>query len=71
MMASTVRPEPMGADAVAQKRDFRQEVTDRIVRMLEEGVAPWQKPWEPSASCPYEIFRAARRSGKRAARIRL
>ena len=30
-----------------QKRDFRQEVTDRIVKMLEDGVAPWQKPWEP------------------------
>jgi antirestriction protein ArdC len=30
-----------------ENRDFRQEVTDRIVSMLEEGVAPWQKPWEP------------------------
>ena len=27
-------------------RDFRQEVTDNIVRMLEQDVAPWQKPWE-------------------------
>lgn len=33
-----------------EKRDFRQEVTDRIIDMLEKGVAPWQKPWEPSAS---------------------
>ncbi|HEX4133238.1 MAG TPA: zincin-like metallopeptidase domain-containing protein [Bryobacteraceae bacterium] len=31
-------------------RDFRQEVTDNIVRMLERGVAPWQKPWEPGAN---------------------
>ena len=31
-----------------QKRDFRQEVTDNIVQMLEKGVAPWQKPWEAS-----------------------
>ena len=30
-------------------RDFRQEVTDSIVQMLEKGVAPWQKPWEPGA----------------------
>ncbi len=30
-------------------RDFRQEVTDSIVGMLERGVAPWQKPWEPGA----------------------
>lgn len=27
-------------------RDFRQEVTDNIVAMLEKGVAPWQKPWD-------------------------
>jgi antirestriction protein ArdC len=27
------------------RRDFRQEVTDRIINMLENGVAPWQKPW--------------------------
>src|SRR4051795_6499469 len=34
------------------KRDHRQEVTDSIVRMLEDGVAPWQKPWE-SADMPF------------------
>ena len=27
------------------KRDYRQEVTDDIIRLLEQGVAPWQKPW--------------------------
>jgi antirestriction protein ArdC len=31
-------------------RDFRQEVTDNIIGMLERGVAPWQKPWESGAS---------------------
>ena len=39
-MTSPAQPKPN------EKRDFRQEVTDSIVRMLEEGVAPWQKPWE-------------------------
>ncbi len=29
-----------------QERDHRQEVTNTIIKMLEEGVAPWQKPWE-------------------------
>ncbi|MEZ5403186.1 MAG: ArdC-like ssDNA-binding domain-containing protein [Bryobacteraceae bacterium] len=29
------------------KRDFRQEVTDSIIAMLEKGTAPWQKPWDP------------------------
>lgn len=31
-------------------RDFRQEVTNSIVGLLEKGVAPWQKPWYPSAA---------------------
>jgi antirestriction protein ArdC len=35
------------ANAAAPKRDFRQEVTDRIITTLENGVAPWQKPWNP------------------------
>jgi len=36
--------------AVPAKRDHRQEVTDSIVKMLEEGVAPWQKPWESAGT---------------------
>jgi antirestriction protein ArdC len=36
----------------AARRDHRQEVTDSIVKMLEEGVAPWQKPWA-SAGMPF------------------
>lgn len=49
-MAATTFPltEHQGSDKPAL-RDFRQEVTDNIVRMLERGVAPWQKPWEPGA----------------------
>jgi len=49
-MAATTLPlaGPQQADKPAV-RDFRQEVTDNIVRMLERGVAPWQKPWEPGA----------------------
>ena len=33
----------------AEKRDHRREVTDSIIKMLEDGVAPWQEPWEGSA----------------------
>src|ERR1039457_1842133 len=36
----------------AERRDHRQEVTDSIIKMLEDGVAPWQKPWE-SAGMPF------------------
>ncbi len=47
---ATSTAHPPAATENQPKRDFRQEVTDRIVKMLEEGVAPWQKPWEPGAS---------------------
>src|SRR5258708_17878107 len=44
---ATTTADPRSAQPIAAKpRDFRQEVTDRIVNMLEAGVAPWQKPWE-------------------------
>ena len=33
-------------------RDYRQEVTNDIIRLLEEGAAPWQKPWEGSGGLP-------------------
>lgn len=31
-------------------RDYRQEVTNDIIRLLEEGTAPWQKPWASGQS---------------------
>jgi antirestriction protein ArdC len=46
-MAATTS-QPVGNPNVDKPlRDLRQEVTDSIVEMLERGVAPWQKPWEP------------------------
>src|SRR6516164_2723135 len=53
----TNRSEPMSTatenqtapNAAPVRRDFRQEVTDSLIRMLENGVAPWQKPWEPGS----------------------
>ena len=49
MTATTARPTEHQSTDKPPLRDFRQEVTDNIVRMLERGVAPWQKPWEPGA----------------------
>lgn len=47
-------------DTEQEKRDHRQEVTDSIISLLEQGVAPWQKPWEgvgipmnPTTDKPY------------------
>ena len=49
-MAASANPNqvPVGEPAVPPRRDFRQEVTDRIINMLENSVAPWQKPWNPA-----------------------
>lgn len=33
-------------------RDYRQEVTNDIIRLLESGSAPWQKPWEGGSIMP-------------------
>src|SRR5580700_722253 len=50
MAATTTQPTQNRPTDKPALRDFRQEVTDNIIRMLERGVAPWQKPWEPGAS---------------------
>jgi antirestriction protein ArdC len=46
-MATTTADPRSSQPTAAKPRDFRQEVTDRIIGMLEKGVAPWQKPWNP------------------------
>ena len=43
MPETTEQPTP-------KPRDFRQEVTDNIVSLLEKGVAPWQKPWDAQSN---------------------
>ncbi len=45
-------PREQSGTGAPAKRDHRQEVTDSIIKMLEDGVAPWQKPWE-SAGMPF------------------
>src|SRR5258708_34392619 len=49
-MATSANPNPMPVAESPEpaRRDFRQEVTDRIINMLETGVTPWQKPWNPA-----------------------
>lgn len=31
---------------VDRMKDYRKEVTERIVKMIEQGTAPWQRPWD-------------------------
>lgn len=32
--------------------NYRKELTAKIIKMLEEGTAPWVKPWDPSLAPP-------------------
>ncbi|MER2511372.1 MAG: zincin-like metallopeptidase domain-containing protein [Nitrosomonas ureae] len=32
--------------------NYRQELTEKIIRQLEAGTAPWQKPWNPDLALP-------------------
>jgi antirestriction protein ArdC len=50
MATAIAQPNTAEQKPRTEGRDFRQEVTDNIIRMLEQGVAPWQKPWAPGAS---------------------
>jgi antirestriction protein ArdC len=48
-MAAPATPnQAVGEPHAPDRRDFRREVTDGIITMLENGVAPWQKPWNPA-----------------------
>ena len=31
--------------AKKQRKPFHEEVAEKLIRQLEEGTAPWQKPW--------------------------
>ena len=46
------------------KRDFMQDVTDRIIADLEAGVAPWVKPWKGNAGFAGEGFPVNHITGK-------
>jgi len=37
----------VGATETGAHRDLYQEVTDRIIEMIEAGTAPWQRLWDP------------------------
>jgi len=43
--AVAVEQETLSAKGKAERRDYRQDITDRIVAAIENGTAPWQKGW--------------------------
>ncbi len=32
-------------------KNYREEITEQIIKAIESGTAPWQKPWDGRA-CP-------------------
>ena len=38
------------------KDDYQREFADEIIRQIERGVAPWQKPWKPGERGSPENF---------------
>ncbi len=43
---------PQNVNDKPPPRDYRQELTDQIVKLLESGTAPWQQPWKADLSMP-------------------
>lgn len=44
------RAEGSGRAEPTLRRDFRQDLTDQIVQLVEQGTAPFQKPWRADAA---------------------
>ena len=42
------------------KDDYQREFADEIIRQIERGVAPWQKPWRPGERGSPENFSTAK-----------
>jgi antirestriction protein ArdC/phage/plasmid primase-like uncharacterized protein len=39
-------------DTNEQKKPFHVSVAEKLIEQLQQGTAPWQKPWEPGADLP-------------------
>jgi antirestriction protein ArdC/phage/plasmid primase-like uncharacterized protein len=39
-------------DTTEQRKPFHVMVAEKLIGQLEQGTAPWQKPWEPGADLP-------------------
>jgi len=35
----------------APPHDYRQEMADKIIAVVESGTAPWQQPWRADSRC--------------------
>ena len=40
----------------SNNQDFYQSVTDQVIVALEQGVKPWECPWDASSALPTSLF---------------
>jgi antirestriction protein ArdC len=50
-------------DMSEQRKPFHVIVAEKLIGQLEQGTAPWQKPWEPGADLPMNPVSAKRYRG--------
>lgn len=50
-------------DTTEHKKPFHLIVAEKLIKQLEQGTAPWQKPWEPGADLPLNPVSAKRYRG--------
>lgn len=52
---------------MANKRPYHEQVAQQIIQTLEEGTAPWLKPWKPGEfSMPHNPVSGVRYKGANA-----
>ncbi len=39
-----------GKESSGEKKPYYELIAETLIKQLEEGTAPWQKPWEPGTS---------------------
>lgn len=54
-MATSTRTRRPARKSAAPKVDVYQQITDKIIAMLGDGVAPWHKPWSATSGMPLSM----------------
>jgi antirestriction protein ArdC len=36
---------------MGMKAELAEEISQKFINQLEQGVVPWKKPWSPTAGC--------------------
>ena len=41
---------------MSEKKAFHEQVAEKLIKQLEAGTAPWQKPWQPGEQTGFIPF---------------